>query len=563
MHVRIAWEIYNHQQKQQKAKSDAKVGGVNNSALLTSSHKLGQQHSFDLLNKTPGLAPGAEFNGKRPGPPQELLRSSAPSVYPPSAPASIPGFPPRPPNPFDPLARDPYGAQRYGAYGTSSLAAAAASYHAGYPTPASASAAPFGGLGGILPSPATPARPPVTTPSSLSSYPSYGHPHHPAVNREKEEAEKRAREERERRHREEAQRDSEQRANREAGYPAYVKERDRNGEAEQHRKPTNQSGASDLTTNHRERSPLRQPDRRVSTDSGAVDLTRPADLSNKPTDLSRPSSVASSVTGHVKPASEKPREERICDDISIIEVKEGNRSGANSVGVVGGRASVSSDHSLRNGQDHPQLSNGVKSYYPGHTPTPPRPPPPVSSYLPPTLAPPAPSHDPRTLAMFPHMMGQSIRPHNPLDPYGSAYAAAAALDPYRAAAAADPFRMDLLARDPLRAAREQELLRLGAAAANTNPLHAELERAKALSQLGPTAGYPGLPSAAGYPGYPPTTLAAAAHLTNSHFYPPTATQGLHHLAAGYPHPTSLGYPAAPGLNGAGLPGQYAKDPLRR
>ena len=462
------------------------------------------------------------------------------------------------------------------------MAAATASYPR---YPSSASTAPFGGLGGILPTPAAP-RPPLTTgglpsatphglpASTPSSYSSYGLPQHPSV-REKEEAERRAREER--KHKEEIQRDSDLRASRE-GFPAYVKDRDRNGDT--HHSVTNQSVPSDLSTNHRERSPLRlDKERRVSSDTGAVDMSTsqrapadlstsqqrtPADLSTgqkQATDLSRPSSVASSV-GHVKSASGgemlKQKEERICDDISIIAEKEGTRSGANSVGVTGGRASVSSDHSIRNGThapDHQTLSNGVKSsYYPGHTPTPPRPP--VTSYLPPSLAPPAPAHDPRTLAMFPHMMSQSLRPPNPLDPYTSAVQSyAAALDPYR-----DPFRMDLLGRDPLREARERELMRLGAAAANPLgslvPGAAELERAKAL-QLS-SAGYPGLGSAAAYPGYPATT---PAHHTLNTLYPPAASPALHPSLPGYPHPTSLGYP---GINGATLPGQYgAKDPLRR
>merc|ERR1719192_2160305 len=59
------------------------------------------------------------------------------------------------------------------------------------------------------------------------------------------------------------------------------------------------------------------------------------------------------------------KEERICDDISIIAEKEGTRSGANS---VTGRASVNSDHSisrlngLEGSSQSPLVnSNGVKS----------------------------------------------------------------------------------------------------------------------------------------------------------------------------------------------------------
>ena len=108
MHVRIAWEIYNHQQK---AKTDAK-SSVSPAAL--SSAKLGNS-SFDLLNKT-GVTPGADYIGKRPGPPQDLLRAHNPSsIFPGSLGGSVGSVGSvLPPNPFDPLAaRDPFGASRY------------------------------------------------------------------------------------------------------------------------------------------------------------------------------------------------------------------------------------------------------------------------------------------------------------------------------------------------------------------------------------------------------------------------------------------------------------------
>ena len=112
MHVRIAWEIYNHQQK---AKTDAK-SSVSPAAL--SSAKLGN-NSFDLLNKT-GVTPGADYIGKRPGPPQDLLRAHNPSSIFPGSLGSVGSVLP-PPNPFDPLqaARDPFGASRY--YGSAHL----------------------------------------------------------------------------------------------------------------------------------------------------------------------------------------------------------------------------------------------------------------------------------------------------------------------------------------------------------------------------------------------------------------------------------------------------------
>ena len=107
MHVRIAWEIYNHQQK---AKTDAK-SSVSPAAL--SSAKLGN-NSFDLLNKT-GVTPGADYIGKRPGPPQDLLRAHNPSSIFPGSLGSVGSVGSvLPPNPFDPLAaRDPFGASRY------------------------------------------------------------------------------------------------------------------------------------------------------------------------------------------------------------------------------------------------------------------------------------------------------------------------------------------------------------------------------------------------------------------------------------------------------------------
>ena len=150
--------------------------------------------------------------------------------------------------------------------------------------------------------------------------------------------------------------------------------------------------------------------------------------------------------------------------------------------------------------------------------------------------------------MFPHMAmsAGSLRPPNPLDPYGS----------YAAAAAMDPFRLDLLGRDPYREAREREqMMRL------TNPLSslvnsAELERAKAQA-LGLTPGYPSLAGA--YPGYPPTTLAAAAN----------ASLAAHKMNLGSPHLSSLysqhgipGYPASP-LYPPSHSQYNGKDPLRR
>ena len=116
--------------------------------------------------------------------------------------------------------------------------------------------------------------------------------------------------------------------------------------------------------------------------------------------------------------------------------------------------------------------------------------------------------------------------------------------------------MDLLGRDPLREARERELMRL-------NPLgslvNSELERAKALG----LAGYPSLPT--GYPGYPTATTLAAASLAHKMVPPhlsslyssPSMAPGL-----GFPHP---GLSHAMGLNG--VPGSNpqfnGKDPLRR
>ena len=474
------------------------------------------------------------------------------------------------------------------------MAAAAAASYPRYPS--SAGPAPFGGLGGIIPSPAVSgshmgARPPPHHPlttSTPSSYPPASGLIHPGVSREreKEEADRR---ERERRHKEEleaARRDSEVRASRE-GFPAYVRDRDRNGDTE---------------VSHRDRSPVRPEEAKTGSSPSvrggmeAVDLSSTnqrsaADLSSTNHVSSRPSSVVGGPPGQVKPGDPgghlTKKEERICDDISIIAEKEGTRSS--------GRASVSSDHSItriNGGQPGLDPVNGLKSdspaasvmkagghhghpptsyLYPGAQPRPGQPPgpPPASSYLA-SLAPPAtPSHDPRSLAMFPHMMGQSLRPPNPLDPYAAAAAAAVSypgLDPYR-----DPFRLDLLGRDPLREARERELMRLGSLGSLGTTM--ELERAKALSLS--SAGYPSLAGAA-YPGYPATTLAAAQAAASAslaaHKMGVAGVGVAPHLSSLYPathpgYPPSLaGYPTS-GLNGIpghAAAGQYnGKDPLRR
>ena len=95
MHVRIAWEIYNHQQK---AKNENKNGGPPNSL---------KPHGFDLLNKAQG-PPGPDYMGKRPGPPQDLM-GRAPTLY-----GGAMGLPTPP---YDLLARSPYAApsRYYGA----------------------------------------------------------------------------------------------------------------------------------------------------------------------------------------------------------------------------------------------------------------------------------------------------------------------------------------------------------------------------------------------------------------------------------------------------------------
>jgi len=629
MHVRIAWEIYNHQQK---AKTDAKNSGSTSHGSPLGPPKHGS--SFDLLNK-PGGPPGADYLGKRPGPPQDLLRAHNPSsIFPGSM-----GLP-TPPNPFDPLSRDPFGAQRF--YGSSHLAAPALAGYPRYPAPGS-TAPPFGGLGAIIPPggashlahPRSNLGPPPlsSVPSTLSSqdrYSAYRAPvstvggwplksesslinHKEKERREFEEKErfeqerrvkeKREAEERERKQKEDLQRsrDSDIRNSRE-GFPAYVKDKDRNGdEAHRERSPL-RMGSSPLVNQGDNRtesprvkqnagfdtnlamSPLVKKDSESRSESVAgVDMRIGGESS-----ASRPSSSLSHEITKPSDLSMKSseltkKEEKIDPDISIIAEKEGNRSGANS---VTGRTSVNSDHSISrlNGldmdpraphRDHgsPIVTNGLKSDSPAikHLPStiahqsymyPASQTRPAQAPVPPALpssadllgrssyglgahhmAPPSSMHDPRTLAMFPHLMGQSIRAPNPFD-YPS-------LDPFR-----DPYRMDLLGRDPLREAREREMMRL-------NPLgslvNSELERAKALG----LAGYPSLPT--GYPGYPTATTLATASLAHKMVPPhlsslyssPSMAPGL-----GFPHP-GLGH--AMGLNG--VPGSNpqfnGKDPLRR
>jgi hypothetical protein len=142
--------------------------------------------------------------------------------------------------------------------------------------------------------------------------------------------------------------------------------------------------------------------------------------------------------------------------------------------------------------------------------------------------------------------------------------AAAARPPFADYPGLDPFRDHYLlsagaGRDPLREARERELLRLSAAAANplSSLMNSELERAKALS-MASSYGYPPLSATPGYPGYP----------------------GHHKLVGPSPHHLAGLYgaagvaatpPAHPGLSHLGLNGvvpggsapTYGKDPLRR
>lgn len=625
MHVRIAWEIYNHQQK---AKTDAKNSGNTSHGSPIGPPKHGS--SFDLLNKA-GEPPGAAYLGKRPGPPQDLLRAHNPSSI---FPGSL-GLP-TPPNPFDPLSRDPFGAQRF--YGSSHLAAPALAAYPRYPAPGS-TAPPFGGLGAIIPPggashlahPRSNLGPPPlsSVPSTLSSqdrYSAYRAPvstvagwplksesslinHKEKERRDFEEKErfeqerrakeKREAEERERKQKEDLQRsrDSDIRNSRE-GFPAYVKEKDRNGdEAHRERSPL-RMGSSPIVNPSDNRtesprvktnasfdaniaSPLVKKDSESRSESNAgVDMriggensaSRPS--SSLSHEITKPSDLS------LKSSELTKKEEKIDNDISIIAEKEGNRSGANS---VTGRTSVNSDHSISrlNGldidprashRDHgsPIVTNGLKSDSPSikHIPStiahqsymyPASQTRPAQAPVPPAMpssaellgrssyglaahhmAPPSSMHDPRTLAMFPHLMGQSLRAPNPFD-YPS-------LDPFR-----DPYRMDLLGRDPLREAREREIMRL-------NPLGSlELERAKALG----LAGYPSLPT--GYPGYPTATTLATASL--AHKMVPPHLSSLYSSPSiapslGFPHP-SLGH--AMGLNG--VPGSNpqfnGKDPLRR
>ena len=514
MHVRIAWEIYNHQQK---AKSDAKPGSLG-------PPKLG----FELLGKA-GAGPGAgEYPGKRPG-----AAPTWPGLPASAAPAAAPA------NPFDPLgaARDPYSAAgRYYPGVPAGLGRAeplrppapgerggAAGLPAGYPrtvpgyaSPAPAPTVPFGGLAGL-------------GRTSSSSYPpSYRpSPARPDL---------------------QAVRDSELRAGRE-----------RNGGEE------GGAGAG------RERSPVRVGSSDSSGPSTSLVHGRPRDPEPSPAGLDMRVTPAPG-TPHSRPGSalqpgpadlsSKPGGD---PDIAIIGEKEGTRSGANS---VGGRTSVNSDHSISriNGtgppaRDSPTVNGIAKSESPavsrpgGHAA--------YSglygaagrggaAYL---GATPGLSHapDPRTLAMFPHLAPTQLRPHNPFD-YPAAAAAAASLDPYRAAAAAaaDPYGAALLGRDPLREARERELMRLNplAGPAALQPaLNAELERAKALSSmvqgvgLSP-AGYPGLPGAV--PGYPPSP------------YPPQHKMVPHHpLTPLYGGQAGLAglYPGLQSPYGHSVPGQ--------
>ena len=102
MHVRIAWEIYNHQQK---AKAESRLP-----TTTTTSSSLHHKTGLELMGKAP-LPPGADYLNKR----SDLLYGG---------PVGRMAAAPPPTNPFDPLgaARSPYAAAAArGFYGPSPL----------------------------------------------------------------------------------------------------------------------------------------------------------------------------------------------------------------------------------------------------------------------------------------------------------------------------------------------------------------------------------------------------------------------------------------------------------
>ena len=114
-------------------------------------------------------------------------------------------------------------------------------------------------------------------------------------------------------------RDSEARASRE-GFPPYVREESKERDRSPVRGESHGSGEAGLQGVDMRVTPTSRPPSSLSQDLGQPHLVKSAggELLTK-------------------------KEERICDDISIIAEKEGTRSGANS---VTGRASVNSDHSI-------------------------------------------------------------------------------------------------------------------------------------------------------------------------------------------------------------------------
>ena len=117
MHVRIAWEIYNHQQK---AKAEAKNGlaAVASAAaptkpLHTSATSSATSSPLDILSKSQ-RPPGQDYSGKRPGPPTDLL-GSAPALYSggsaaAAAAAAAAALPPSAAAPYDLMSRSHYAA---------------------------------------------------------------------------------------------------------------------------------------------------------------------------------------------------------------------------------------------------------------------------------------------------------------------------------------------------------------------------------------------------------------------------------------------------------------------
>ncbi|XP_059090411.1 autism susceptibility gene 2 protein-like isoform X2 [Tigriopus californicus] len=647
MHVRIAWEIYNHQQKQKGDNSKPGSSSLtpSNSGANPSSLSTVKPGAIDLLGKQPPPPGSADLlkGGKGPlGPPHRGTPPSGPNdliCHPPVYPQGMPRPPPADPlSPFG-LHRPPYP----GMYGPSPIGAMTPFPRFGNST------TPFGGLGslrgGPLADPFGLTRPPFAPPPHSSS-PSPAAPTWPLKSESSllSSQEKSRREAEDRRHREERDRKLREKERKERDVTRH-----HSSSSSSHNPLSSSMSSSSSSSLHsrtngdimipdypRRRDNSRSPHRTslsgsmvppgispgarstTSSSGGPADSLRlerggpsplvkkedrPSSALDMTTSTSRPSSRANTaLSDEISIVKPEMKREDSSSEITVVSEKEGNTTIAHN----GGRSSVhersSSVSSLkrghspvvnnsaisskerlsnppsRSGSDHrsataslPPVSRGL------HLPPPPPPPGAVShGMLFPNMNSAVSMADPRSL--YANLMA-SVGSHIPVSHASSLFSLAGGghggmlplpggMDPFR-----DPYRAMAMygSKDPLREARERELLRM-------NPLGSmimsEQDRARMVSMGYPpvTAAPPGLfgPHSSmgmlGASGFPPHSSAAVAAAAAAAAKSP---YGMYHPPPpGFPPGAgggglgSLGPPGMPpGMNGGlgGPPGLHGKD----